>query len=432
MVLLVVVGGLCKVALLMMVLAKALEISLTALLAFFMQVEQGFQHMDRGEYAKAAEVLTHVIDSEYAQTPVGEYARLSRAEAYIKLKIPREAHPDLAWLIQHTENQAIRQQAMALFQQVEGNLDDFLPRESAAATADRAYIQLLDGAYDQLPAYFSGDLASTLAVTGMIFTEQSGGSNIYERLAEELRDGEIISVRTNEARQAEVVLQADSLYVLQMEPVAAAWKFTRLKGVSLDVASYQAFEMAKFPKEHHANIKRLRRLSRAVQVYREEHDRFPPQFEALAGYTKVHLDVFSWTHPITGEITPYLFRERVPADAQEDVIIMAAPVVFHGKREIVFADGRIDLMPEADFLKQAKGQQWLLPAVGAVERVGPSEQKEIEALIVHLRDGDFKQRRTAKKQLKEWGAVAYPILLQYQKSSDPELRMSINELLKPQ
>ena len=410
-------------------LIKAVDISLAALLSFFTQVEESFRHMEDGEYAKAAEVLTHVIGSEYAKTPVAEFARLNRAEAYIKLKIPREAQPDLAYLINHSENDELVKRARLLFAEVDGDLADFLPRRSAADTAQGVLDAWGAKQFDKVAPHISGELAAAFKVYETVHAAKLEGQTIYGVVGELIENGRIVSVRTNGLNQAEVVVQADGVYTLQMEPVAAEWRFTELKGYTDEVEKHYERAMSRYEQVRHANINRLKRLGVAVALYRTENDAYPPEYESLSEYLNVSLPILDWTHPETQKTSAFLFREAIVESVPSETLVMAAPVAFKGKREVLRVDGSVAVIAEERFKALAAQQGWMIVELAAMAEVPEKIRDKVKALLGVLKSGTFKERRAAKKRLQELGPLAYPILMEYKDSADPELRVTVQELL---
>jgi hypothetical protein len=65
------------------------------------------------------------------------------------------------------------------------------------------------------------------------------------------------------------------------------------------------------------------------------------------------------------------------------------------------------------------------------ETLAGDDEKKIASLIEQLGAGDPQARREAKSKLKEMGRKALPVLMRYKDHQDPEIRATVEELLKP-
>jgi hypothetical protein len=73
----------------------------------------------------------------------------------------------------------------------------------------------------------------------------------------------------------------------------------------------------------------------------------------------------------------------------------------------------------------------LFVAPGATNAVPAVSEKEVADLVRQLGADDAGARRKAKSRLKELGRQVLPILVRYREHADPEVRLSIQELLAP-
>ncbi len=70
------------------------------------------------------------------------------------------------------------------------------------------------------------------------------------------------------------------------------------------------------------------------------------------------------------------------------------------------------------------------PKVTIVKQLSDDEINEIKKLIKALGSNHFKERMNAKNMLQAMGERAHPVLNEFKKHTDPEIRMAIKELLK--
>jgi len=113
-----------------------------------------------------------------------------------------------------------------------------------------------------------------------------------------------------------------------------------------------------------------------------------------------------------------------------DMMIAAAPKPANGKREVLWLDGHVKAISEKEFVRNAKNQKWKIRGLIKKEEVPEKTKKKVLTLIAKLADSDFKVRKDAKAELIKMMDSAYPILEENLNHKDPEIKMTIKEILQ--
>ncbi len=183
------------------------------------------------------------------------------------------------------------------------------------------------------------------------------------------------------------------------------------------------------------NAGNLKQIGLGCLMYSGEHTgAFPPNLKKLVEDGVFRDDkVCFWTNPGLGK--PQKLRYIYCPGYKDDhpqatrTMIAADPKPYKGKRNALFIDGHIELLPELRFQQLAKAQGWK-PGVGLIKKDIPKvKQEEIRKLCRQLGSPRFKERTAAKKKLKALGVQAFPILEEFKNHKDPEVRMLVKELL---
>jgi hypothetical protein len=411
---------------------SALEITIATLLSWMGLFQDGLQKYEQQDYAKAADALSRVILSEYSRTPVEEFSRMYRAECYIQLKVPRQAHEDLSWLIRNASNEALRHRARVLFTQLGGDLARHLPRESARETAGKALQFLQARRHLVFAEYLSGDLRATLRTLEMVAQAENRGS-AYDRLADEMRDMTIREVRTNAQWTVELVLGDRSRTLeLEMKAVDQRWRFTRLKVYAETGGVDGRAWLSAFPRELHANARTLKRFGEALEIYAADNQgAYPDEIEKLVGYLKEDLALMLWEDPDTNMQEAYRYHSGLLPDAVplRPFALLVSPKA-HGGAFLAWFSGRGAVVQFSD-----KAMRQLMDALGIRDPVllggkaSAALRKRVADLVAALQSEDFQQRRAAKRGLHDLGEVVFPLLLKYKNSPDPEVKLTIKEIL---
>ena len=181
-----------------------------------------------------------------------------------------------------------------------------------------------------------------------------------------------------------------------------------------------------------SNINDLKQIGLACRMYSSAYDeKFPDKLEQLK--TEGFLEnegVYTWVNPANSKDRGrYIYCSGFTESDDVDSMIAASPKPYKGKRAVLFLDGHVKAIPENEFLTNAKKQKWRIPGIVKKKDIPEEKQKAIRDLVKQLGDDDFATRKNAKEKLKAMGFDAYPILEEYKNAKDPEIKMSVRDLL---
>lgn len=181
------------------------------------------------------------------------------------------------------------------------------------------------------------------------------------------------------------------------------------------------------------NASKMSQLGKAIVMYSMDNaEMFPPKLDVLNVAPTAFLrekDMILWTDPATGKKTPFLYRTGMTAASDAGIMLLASPFAFKGKRDVLLADGSVETMEEDEFIKKAAEQKWIIPKPVKKEDVDQKLVVEIKTQIQKLGDSDSKVRSAARTRLKEIGVQAMPFLEEELGNPDPEIQISIKQLL---
>lgn len=180
-----------------------------------------------------------------------------------------------------------------------------------------------------------------------------------------------------------------------------------------------------------ANENKLKQIGLACRMYSNVYDEnFPDSLDALREDFLENDDVYVWVNPAKPkQCGKFVYCPGLTESDDVDSMVAAAPAPYKGTRAVLFLDGHVKAIPENEFLANAKKQNWRVPGLVKKKDIPEKKRKEIRALVEQLGAADFETRKNAKEKLKAMGIDAYPILEEYKNSKDPEVKMSVKELL---
>ncbi len=181
-----------------------------------------------------------------------------------------------------------------------------------------------------------------------------------------------------------------------------------------------------------SNMNNLKQIGLACRMYSNVYnENFPAKLDDLK--TEGFLEneaIYLWTDSKTGKKFPFIYAPGYNEADRVETMIAAAPKAVNGKREVLWLDGHVKTISENKFIKNAKKQKWKLPGLVKKEEVPEEIQKKVRELIAKLADSDFNVRKTAKEKLIKMGDSAYPFLEENKNNQDPEVKMTIKEILE--
>ncbi|NOY74291.1 MAG: hypothetical protein GXP32_00675 [Kiritimatiellaeota bacterium] len=159
-------------------------------------------------------------------------------------------------------------------------------------------------------------------------------------------------------------------------------------------------------------------------------DIYPPTLKILKKEGFLENDeIYLWANPENGGKFPFIYCAGLTEASSVDFILAAAPIALNGYREALYVDGHVKRIPEKEFKRQAVAQKWNLTALWSDKKIPKEKARLIEKLVKQLGSDEFALRRNAKKQLISMGFEAFSILQKHVKDPDPEIKISVKEIL---
>lgn len=409
--------------------------ALAILAMLFGLLQEGLRKLEAGDYPGAVAAFTKVIEHQQADVDLRERALLWRAVAHGKAGDADKAKADLATLLKGTRNPDLRGQAFAAFAQLEGDPRTLLPKESPKDAFER--LKALGGARD-LAAFrkrLSGDLAAVLEMVGLVAGAEGEDQMAAEWVAEfceQMTYGGMEVGGGREIGTAKVMAVLDDM-VLSFGLVAVGdeWHFARLIEAKSGAIHHVEPEVVARRKQTGMTNK-LKHIGLALAMFANDNQNvFPEELKQLAEYLADEW-ALEFTDPATGKPLPLLYHApgklgTIPNPSER--YIVATPVPIEGSRVVLFVDGHVELVAEETFLKTAKEQGWKLAPEEPAE-VEPDVAAKVEDLVKRLGDPGPAVRKAAYEELKALGDPAAPVLEKHRDHPDPEIRLTIRQLLK--
>ncbi len=397
-------------------------------------LQDGLKKLEAEDYPGAIAAFTKVIEQKEADADLRDRALLWRAVAYGKSGQLDQAKADLAKLLTGTRNADLRGQAFVAFTQLGGDPKLLLPKETPQQAFERTRKLGVEKDLRGFRKRLEGDLAGLLAMAERTIAAEGQGETAGELLGlcteinyggSEIGEGRDFGTATVTAMVEELAL------TLQLVAVGDEWHFATLTDAkSAGVVALPPEMAAK--RDQTRLLSNLKQIALALMMYANDHGgAFPKDLKEAMPYLG-EPSLLEFTDPATGKVVPLLYHSIGNESAvatPSATYTVATPTSIDGKRVVAFADGHVVEVAEEEFLKTAKAQGW---------KVGPQEPVKVdediaakaEALIKQLGDPKPAVRKAAYEALKGLGDQAGPILEKHRDHPDPEVRLTIRELLK--
>ncbi len=402
-------------------------ITLAALLTISGWFHDGLKALQAKNYDVAIAKLTKVYKQDVPGNPLREQALFYRAQAYHGKQDKKKALADLLLLLKGPVDEQLRQQAATLYQKWGGDPKKLMPKDSPKAVWAKFSAAAKKGDMDSCLALSAGSWKAIVAQMG---ARRGGLKREFER-----KPWRAISQKIgakDEAGKAwvEVDLKGDG-----RETVMLGFVLDRKKNCWVIDSFKPGGRRGDRPRPSARtnNLTSLKQIALALIMYADDYDEnLPTNLDQLK---KVYLGgegaLLLWIHPKTGKKIPFIYCPGLRAfGGNAGQILVAAPMAVDGRREAVFMDGHAELMDEKKFLAQAKKQKWVIKGAFKKEDVPKATQEKIRELVKQLGDKSFKVRRAARKQLEALGPDVHPVLEEYLKDKDPEIRATVNNILE--
>ena len=391
------------------------ELVLSVILVIAAAFHDGLTHLDQQEYQKAIDAFTVVIGSEAADNTMRHTALFFRAHAWHGLEDDEAARKDLRDFMAAAADDDQQVQARTLFLEYGGDEAALGPEHTPPEVWQRFIDACRDDRFDDALAMCTGDWKEFVVGRGAAGMNEAAG---------ELGNCRIIQFSVDGQRAFVTLEFAGGVANFELHLEQNHWLLAR----HIQDNARHLYDLG--PAVN--NTSNLKHLAMALLRWRQRNDGLPPTLDDLLEQGMLEMQHLIWTDPESGEPADFLYRGGDFADGPDDagVVLAAAPACYNGERSFILADGRLQSLPEADFVALIKGQGWIIESLISADDVPAATREAIVQLIEELGNPAYKVRANAIRKLREThGAQA--ILKEYVDHPDPEVRENIRHLLKP-
>lgn len=429
------------------------EITLAALLALAGLFTDGLKALQDKQYDPAIANLTKVYEASTPANVWRELALYFRAEAHQGKGEKDLALADLKALVQLTTDKQLQRQARDRFVKWGGNPKDLPPADSPKAVWAKLMAAGKNGQARVFRDLCTGELRK------MFYEEIGDDAEPLKGYVKEMEKAEVVDERLGikeEAGKAWLRLKDPrtgelTTLGLVLDDTGTHWLFSDIdrhagaqaanaQVVAIDGANLQQLAARLSPDQTSMhNAGNLKQIGLALLMYSGEHNGlFPPNLDVLDEQDILNKGpVYLWTNAQTGEAKlPFIYRPGLKDVTVKDddpaattKMLAASPAPNNGRREVLFVDGHVEAMLEAKFQEQVKAQGWVVPGALKKADIPADKQEKIRALVKKLGDASFQVRRQAKTDLKAMGVEAHPVLEEFLKADDVEVRTAVKEIL---
>ena len=387
-------------------------------------LNDGLKSFDAKKYDEAVVQFTKLIEKSKKETRFNDIALFYRAKSYMALKKKDKATADLLLLITKFPNSKYVAESRESYKEWGGDLSKLLPVESPKQVWGNF-----------MKAVAAGDKKKALSFTGGMWHQLISQQPADEMKRNLMREKIVVGAETigtgDDAGTAVLLLAAQS----DKQPIPMQFKLDKVTNTWL-ILGPDMDEMQNRGRKRGghgsviSNLNNLKQIGLACRFYSNENDEnFPPTLDALKDEFLVNESVYLWTNVKTGKKRPFIYAPGYTESDSVDIMLAAAPMPVNGKREVLWLDGHAKTISEEKFIKAAKAQKWRLKGLIKKDEVPLDKQNRVKELITKLADDDFNVRKEAKAELIKMGDAAYPFLEENKNNSDPEVKMTIREIL---
>lgn len=401
-------------------------VALSVLISLTTWLNDGLKKFEEKKYDDAIPCFTKIIEKDNTNNRFKDIALYYRAKSFHQQKKKEKSLADLESLLKEFPSSPFTEDSKKLYEKWGGDLTKLFPKDSpkkvwakfvaAAVKADlKTALSLSTGDWKKLVMKEAGDDPDELR-------DEFG--------KKEFKVGEEIIGKGDKAGTA----------ILKIAP--SARKFIDLEFIldkktnSWKIAGFQELRMRNNRRHVHddnnSNINKLKQIGLACRMYSNVYQEcFPNELNDLKteGFLE-NDDIYIWTNPKNNEQLPFIYCPGLTESDSVDNMLAAAPMAVDDQREVLWLDGHVKTISEKEFVKNAKEQKWKIPALVKKEDIPEKTKKQILALIKKLGDKNFQTRKDAKNELKKIGIDAFPFLEEQKNNPDPEVKISIKEILK--
>ena len=399
---------------------------LSAIVSLTASFNDGLKAVERKEYDRAIAELSKVIEDKTPANPLKPLALFYRAQSHLGKKDAGAAKADIVALAECADEGILYDNAVALMKEAGDGEKDLLPRDSP----ERVWYDFIDDMAGQraedAKRRSTGQWLGT--VDGAIRAGDGG-----MRFAEQMRRYQIIEQRIGgESEKGKAWLSlshpdmGERLMDVEFARVRNKWlisgwsPFRNEAGAKVDVGKVAVGG-------ERSNFARLRAISVALMAYAKDHGgAFPARLGDLIGRYVDDANALMWQGPDAGNVAPFVYCAGLtnkPGSAAG--IVLAEPGPRDGRRDVIYANGRVAGVAEAELKEIAARQKWEIPDKPGASKV---TRETIDELVDQLRRGSTAERKKARKGLYDLGVDAYPLLEKYRTDDDPEIQETLKDL----
>jgi len=393
---------------------------LSVLISLSGWMNDGLKSYEAKKYDEAIKSFTKVIKKDVPYNRYRDVALFYRAKSYEAKKDKKKALADLLVLIQKHPSSSLSKESLALYKKLGGDQKKILPSDSPKKVWEKFLVAAKEGDAKTALKISTGIWEKMVKARG----DRFGKHFSLDRITlgkEEIGKGEKEGTATIELNMPHG----------GPKPVKMNFILDKKSNTWL-IAGFEGMEKSRAKALSISNMNNLKQIGLSCRIYSNDYnEKFPPNLNALKteGYLE-NETVYLWTNSKTNKTFPFIYSPGHNEAGSVDTMLAAAPMAVNGKREVLWLDGHVKTISEAEFIKNAKGQKWKLKGVMKKKDVPAEAKKRVLALIAKLADKDFGVRKKAKEELKKIGDNAYPFLEENQNHKDPEVKMTIKEILE--
>jgi len=388
-------------------------------------LNDGLKSFEAKKYDDAIIKFTKLLEKSEKEKRFNDIALFYRASSYQALKKNNQATADLLILITKYPSSKYLEKGRKFYKEWGGDMAKLLP----AASPKQVWSKFIK-------AVQKGDKKTVEAISTGMWLQMIEHQTIAEM--QKNMNREKITVGEEEIGTGDKAGTATLMLATGRQAIPMLFKLDK-KTHSWLIAGPNMEEINKpirqnLGRQHGSlmgNINNLKQIGLACRMYSNDYDeQFPPTLDTLKDGYLENKNVYLWTNVKTGKKLPFIYAPGHNEADSVEIMLAAAPKPVDGKREVLWIDGHAKRISEEKFIKNAKSQKWKLKGLIKKDEVPEDKQKLAKELIAKLADDDFDVRKKAKAALIKMGDNAYPFLEENKNNPDPEVKMTIKEILE--
>ncbi|TFH16566.1 MAG: tetratricopeptide repeat protein [Lentisphaerales bacterium] len=399
---------------------QVVSLTIATMMSLGQWLGDGAEAYRQKKYETASKAFTKVIEARIQPNPLRESALLLRAQSSLHAKKTNEAVADIESVLKGDPRSPIFRLAVADYKKMTGKDWGGIDLSTPESTWRSLVGAVQRGDVVGLKRCCTGQLLAELLE--LIEDEPAG----FQEIANELAGTEFISATMNVAsNKACVVLSegddpgGEEKVVMQLED--GCW----LLAAEYDEDDFREFEFGQARAgQVYDDANKFRLIDAAMEMYVLEYGRPPAGLEDIRDYVKN----FDRTVISASDGKPFVFS--VPRQASGGQVM---PWVFgatsvDGRRHGLI-DGQLRHISEREFLALAGDKGVSVPGERVAVGLTDDDEAKISDWIRKLGSETYADRTAAMKGLREFGAKAEELLRRAVNDKDPEIAVSVRELL---